>query len=199
MEEAEEKPEGRLSARDWERAALAALVDGGMAAVTVPRLAQALGVTKGSFYWHFKSVDALLEAALARWEQAFTDGRLEAFAAIAEPRQRLRPWSDETRTDHAAQRLHLAIAAASAHPLVRPVFARVAAKRIDFIARTLEEMGFAPAVARRRAFLMHAAYLGYLQLSQRAPELLGDAEERAMLVDEAFDLLTSAGLAPAEE
>src|SRR3546814_7480606 len=67
---AAEKPErkGRLSAEDWAQAALDLIAEHGVAAVAVEPLARRLGVTKGSFYWHFQSRDALLQAALARWE-----------------------------------------------------------------------------------------------------------------------------------
>ena len=51
------------------RAARRALLTGGPAAVRVEPLAAALGVTKGSFYWHFADRGALLEALLAEWEE----------------------------------------------------------------------------------------------------------------------------------
>ena len=41
----------------------------GLAAVAVEPLAARLGATKGSFYWHFRNRDAMLEAALQRWER----------------------------------------------------------------------------------------------------------------------------------
>jgi len=59
----------RLSADDWARAALELIAEQGVAAVAVEPLARRLGVTKGSFYWHFRSRDALLQAAIERWEQ----------------------------------------------------------------------------------------------------------------------------------
>ena len=59
---------GRLSAEDWAQAALDLIAEQGVAAVAVEPLARRLGVTKGSFYWHFPSRDALLQAALERWE-----------------------------------------------------------------------------------------------------------------------------------
>src|SRR3546814_2778554 len=67
---ASDKPErkGRLSAEDWAQAALDLIAENGVAAVAVEPLARRLGVTKGSFYWHFPSRDALLQAALERWE-----------------------------------------------------------------------------------------------------------------------------------
>ena len=46
---------GRLSADDWAQAALEQIAEQGVAAVAVEPLARRLGVTKGSFYWHFPS------------------------------------------------------------------------------------------------------------------------------------------------
>ena len=53
----------RLSADDWAQAALDLIAEQGVSAVAVEPLARRLGVTKGSFYWHFPSRDALLQAA----------------------------------------------------------------------------------------------------------------------------------------
>ena len=58
----------RLSADDWAQAALDMIAEQGVGSVAVEPLARRLGVTKGSFYWHFPSRDALLQAALERWE-----------------------------------------------------------------------------------------------------------------------------------
>src|SRR3954447_26624309 len=59
------------TAEDWELAALEAIREGGLAAVAVEPLARRLGVTKGSFYWHFKDRAALLDAAIHRWEHHY--------------------------------------------------------------------------------------------------------------------------------
>ena len=53
---------------DWLKAARLALIHGGPSAVRVEILARDLHVTKGSFYWHFKNREALLEALLREWE-----------------------------------------------------------------------------------------------------------------------------------
>jgi AcrR family transcriptional regulator len=60
-------PKSRLSREHWIEAALDALGEGGVAAVAVEPLAARLGVTKGSFYWHFADVDAFLGALAERW------------------------------------------------------------------------------------------------------------------------------------
>jgi AcrR family transcriptional regulator len=58
-----------LGRDDWLKAARLALLQGGVEAVRVERLARTLNVTKGSFYWHFKDRTELLEALLREWEE----------------------------------------------------------------------------------------------------------------------------------
>jgi len=64
--------EPTLTAADWTEAALQLIAELGPAGLTVPGLAARLGVTKGSFYWHFRSLTELLQKALERWEQRTT-------------------------------------------------------------------------------------------------------------------------------
>lgn len=58
----------RLRREDWIAAAREALIKSGVDNVKVEKLAHQLGVTRGSFYWHFKSRNELLDAVLADWE-----------------------------------------------------------------------------------------------------------------------------------
>ena len=62
----------QLQRQDWIKAGLKVLAQSGADAVLVPRLAAALKVTKGSFYWHFTSRDDLLEAMIAEWREHAT-------------------------------------------------------------------------------------------------------------------------------
>ena len=57
-----------LGREDWLKAARMALLRGGVEAVRVEKLARALNVTKGSFYWHFKDREDLLNVLLREWE-----------------------------------------------------------------------------------------------------------------------------------
>jgi AcrR family transcriptional regulator len=59
----------RLAKEDWLKAARLALLHHGPDGVRVEPLAKQLGVTKGSFYWHFKDRSDLLEALLKEWEE----------------------------------------------------------------------------------------------------------------------------------
>jgi AcrR family transcriptional regulator len=58
-----------LSRNDWLKAARLGLLTGGVEAVRVEKLARNLGVTKGSFYWHFKDREELLDLLLREWEE----------------------------------------------------------------------------------------------------------------------------------
>jgi AcrR family transcriptional regulator len=62
-----------LERDDWLRAARLALLKGGASEVRVERLARDLRVTKGSFYWHFKGREELLELLLREWEGEFPE------------------------------------------------------------------------------------------------------------------------------
>jgi AcrR family transcriptional regulator len=59
----------KLTRDDWLDAAFGAVVEGGFDAVRVLTLAQRLGVTRGSFYWHFADHAALVDALLQLWRE----------------------------------------------------------------------------------------------------------------------------------
>jgi AcrR family transcriptional regulator len=63
----------RTPRTSWIEEGLRALGVGGPDAVRVEKLAQALGVTKGGFYWHFEDRPALLEEMLDAWERLVVD------------------------------------------------------------------------------------------------------------------------------
>jgi AcrR family transcriptional regulator len=67
----------RLSREDWLAKAIDVLARQGSAKMGVDALADALGVTKGSFYWHFKDRSDFVEALLEYWLQAFTTNVIE--------------------------------------------------------------------------------------------------------------------------
>lgn len=180
----------RLGREDWELAAIDAIAAGGLAAVAVEPLAASLGVTKGSFYAHFRSRRELVDAALARWEGSHG-------ASLADP----------SAIDNAAQRLeHVMLAAVafsqsgdpSVHvkllgelhdPAARAAVARVDARRIARLTTTYRDVGFSPQRAKRRAHLAYATYVGLLQLAQDEPKKRLGTGEIAALVRELHEPL----------
>src|SRR5690606_3393574 len=120
---------GRLSAVDWAQAALDLVAEQGIAAVAVEPLARRLGVTKGSFYWHFPSRDALLQAALERWERVEQEDVFGQLEGIADPRERLRALFQLVAHEAKSHVIYSELLRALDHPAVAPVIGRVSQRR----------------------------------------------------------------------
>ena len=71
----------RTPRASWVAEGLKALGVGGPDAVRIERLAEALGVTRGGFYWHFDGRSALLEEMLDAWERLVVDEVIERVEA----------------------------------------------------------------------------------------------------------------------
>src|SRR5499427_11068376 len=59
----------QLSAQDWLDQGLKTLAASGFTALKAEPLAKALGVSRGSFYWHFADVGAFHAAILKHWRE----------------------------------------------------------------------------------------------------------------------------------
>jgi AcrR family transcriptional regulator len=153
----------RLSKEQWTDAALAAMAAQGAAGINVEQLARTLDTTKGSFYHHFENRHALLDAALARWEQIIESDLIEA-DVIADPRERLIESSIAGVDTSFDGFVELALASSIDDPAVAQALRRVNARRIDYLSTVLEELGVAPRLTRARAIGGLATYLGLYQL-----------------------------------
>lgn len=147
----------RVSSGDWCAAGLVLLRDEGVDAVTVDGLCQRLQRTKGSFYHHFRDLDAYLAALLARWEEELTE------APIREAGQEADPGRRGARLDSAVRDLDHGLdgavrAWARRDPRARAAMARVDRRRIDYIAALYRESGRRQ--PRLLAELEYAAFVG---------------------------------------
>jgi AcrR family transcriptional regulator len=191
--------EGRVRARrrktpeDWADAALAAIAEGGLAAVAVEPLAVRLGTTKGSFYWHFANREALLEAALALWEERTTTAILrEVEQAFLDPADRFRLLVIRVVDLAEKDPIGPALASSAGHPLVGPVLSRVTRTRVDAVVSLFTELGFSPDEARSRALLAYSAYLGHSLLVHSTPEVLPEGgDPRRAYLDHVLRTLTT--------
>ncbi|MFB7784904.1 TetR/AcrR family transcriptional regulator [Streptomyces vinaceus] len=160
----------RLTADDWADAALAALVERGLAAVAVEPLAARLGTTKGSFYWHFANRDALVAAALARWEESSTERIIRAMeAGEPDPAARLDALLRGATVAVVDDPKEVRLLAAGDHPEVAAALARVTERRVGYLAHLFELLGFPAPEARRRGLLAYTSYLGHAQLAHAVP------------------------------
>lgn len=156
---------GRLKAEDWAQAALEVIAEHGVAAVAVEPLARRLGVTKGSFYWHFPSRDALLQAALERWEQVEEETVYGSVEAVPDPRERLRALFLVVAHEARSHIIYSELLKALDHPIVKPVIERVSGRRLDYLTASFRQAGMNRTDAQHRARLAYAAYVGFLQLN----------------------------------
>jgi AcrR family transcriptional regulator len=173
----------RLERADWERAAVDAIARGGVAAVAVEPLAAQLHVTKGSFYWHFADRDALVKAALARWEREETREVIAALSRIADPGERMSRVLRSGFVGRLGGSVDAALLADAGDPLVAPVLRRVTAARLRYTTAAFRALGFRGRTADQRALLAYAAYVGHFALQRAAPNALPRGTGAASYVD----------------
>ena len=153
----------RLSYDDWVDGSLDLLAREGVEAIKISRLCQELGVTKGSFYWHFDDIEQLMAAMADRWSAAHRGAvrelgnfaslpiqqRIQRTAAILVNR---RPWLVET-TVREWSRSNTKVA-----DTVRALDQQI----LDTVKATMLELGFSEDQALLRAAAVFRIGLGVL-------------------------------------
>ena len=170
-----------LTPDDWARAALKTIARGGIDSVAVETVAAELGATKGSFYWHFKDRDALIQAALDKWEQRRTEAVIEDFEREPDPAARLKKILGAGFEFGPTDRAEIVLLANPEHPAAVRAVRRVAERRITYIAEQLEKLGWNEAEALDRAVVLYEVYVGYMQMAHVTPHLVSDAARRRQL------------------
>jgi AcrR family transcriptional regulator len=151
-----------MGREDWVRAAITAFRQGGRGAVRVDVLARAAGITRGSFYHHFRDRAELLDAILEAWEQETRDVIRQA-RREASPAERLRAFfrrAQQTEQEFPPDVEILAWAREDAD--VAALARKVERRRMNFIRRELENAGLSGAEARRRAEVAYLATQGWV-------------------------------------
>ena len=183
MTTAQKKPErATLSAEDWEREALELIAEQGVQALAVEPLARRMGITKGSFYWHFSGRESLLQQALERWEEHDSRNLAQSLGEIEDPRERLVSFFRRVGKEKLTHEVYSELCAAAGHPQVEPVLERVAERRMTHLSASFREMGLPGLEAKHQARLTYSVYLGFLQLQRQhqTPSLSSDEFEAYM-------------------
>ena len=158
--------------QQWLVAGLEALRKGGVGGVRVERLAADLGITKGSFYWHFRDRGDLLGALLEHWSHEMTDLEFERLQSMpAGLEGRLRALAEDV-LEKGMGRYDPAIRAwARSDRKVAAAVAQVDRRRVRALTGLFESGGFAAADAKTRARLFYTFLLGEPQVRSpaRAP------------------------------
>lgn len=174
-----------LTPDDWIAAATEVLVDQGIDHVRIDVLAGQLGVTRGSFYWHFRDREDLLRRVLQAWHDSATEGltrRLEG--ASSDPREQLRDVASlpfRGRAAARAARIELAIRAwARRDAMAARAVDEADASRIGYHAQLFSALGFPVAEARLRAFMLYSCEVAESVLSRQGNA--AQKQERAAFV-----------------
>jgi AcrR family transcriptional regulator len=171
------REKGSLTSADWINAAIDVLVASGVADLKVERLAASLGVSKGSFYWHFQNRDDLLDQVLEQWSRV----------ACYDQTKRI----DGEEPDPARRLLRFMLLPLSSERATRMADLELAimgwARRDPRAHALLREIGVSDAKAQARA---HEAYasIRYVSLRRDLPvderrELIGRVHGRVVQID----------------
>ena len=144
----------RLRPEDWLDAAQRRLIHGGIDAVKIGPLAADLTVTRGSFYWHFRDRNHLLQTLLSHW---LVGG--DAASGMEEFVRLVHLWIDESEFDPALESAMRDWARTSDD--VAAVVKAVDEERIAYIKRIFLDFGYGEDEAFIRARITYFHQVGY--------------------------------------
>ena len=185
----------KTTREDWLRVALGVLARQGVGAVTVLDLGERLGVSRSSFYWHFRNRGDLLDALLERWESQNTRSIVRQSEAPAGSINEaicnlFRCWVDP---DLFSPKLDFAVREwARRSEKVRIALDRSDAERAAAIRAMFERHGYGGNDALARARVLYYMQIGYYALDVEEP-----MEARLKLTPHYLE--TFSGVAPREE
>ena len=160
----------RLGRDDWIRGALELLSTAGVEKVKIVPLAARLGVTSGSFYWHFTNRRQLYNELLEYWEQEMTDNAIEQAKHFqGPPKERILLLMEQVMATGMA-RYDLAIWHwAQSDAAAQTVFQRTLDKRFAFAVWMFRQAGFGKVQAETRGRMMVVYMMGESTLIPDAP------------------------------
>ena len=166
----------QLSAKDWLDQGLRTLARDGFTALKAEPLAKAMGVSRGSFYWHFADVEAFHAAILKLWREVAAEriiADVDAAAGKDDAPQLLlqRVFGEKLALENAVRRW------AMVDPAARAAVQAIDKRRLNYVEGLLRNAGFSRDVARARAQILYWAYLGFALLDRPPPA----TEQRAIL------------------
>jgi AcrR family transcriptional regulator len=149
----------QLSADDWIKQGLKALARSGFTALKADPLAKAMGVSRGSFYWHFADLGTFHAAVLKRWREIAAEQIIaDVEAGGGEPMKALLQRSFGARLDLERAVRNWAAFDSAAQGAVRAIDRR----RVDYIETLLTTRGgLEPGTAQARAQILYWTFLGF--------------------------------------
>lgn len=160
----------RRSREDWITAGLAEVGNVGVDQLRLDRIAADLGVTKGSFYWHFKDRDELLAAIVDGWEARCTEDVISAIDRTGrDPRDRAKQLWQLTAGAPDIQ-AELAIRDwARRSDMITSRVQRVDDRRMAYVRSLLADLGVPRHELAARSLLAYSLLLGYYLIATSQP------------------------------
>jgi AcrR family transcriptional regulator len=149
----------QLSARDWLDQGLKTLAARGYTALKAEPLAKAMGVSRGSFYWHFADIGAFHAAILKHWRDVAAEriiANLEAAKGAENPLHLLlrQAFSGKLALERAVRNW------ATFDAVARNAVQAIDRRRLGYLEELLKEADFPDEVAAARAQILYWAFLG---------------------------------------
>ncbi|MEH2623594.1 AcrR family transcriptional regulator [Bradyrhizobium sp. AZCC 1719] len=159
----------QLSAKDWLDQGLKTLATRGFTALKAEPLAKTMGVSRGSFYWHFADIGAFHAAILARWHEVAAEqiiANVEAASKDENPLALLlrRVFGERLMLERAVRTW------ASVEPAARAAVQAIDRRRLGYVEGLLTQSGLSTDVARARAQILYWAFLGFALSDQPLPK-----------------------------
>jgi AcrR family transcriptional regulator len=159
----------QLSAKDWLDQGLKTLARSGFTALKAEPLAKAMGVSRGSFYWHFADIGAFHAAILKYWREVAAE---QIIANIEGASDHDNPIAVLVRQAFGGRlALENAVRSWATHdPVARSAVQAIDRRRLGYMEGLLRTSGHSPDVARARAQILYWAFLGFASSDKPLPE-----------------------------
>ncbi|OBF84999.1 TetR family transcriptional regulator [Mycobacterium sp. 852002-51163_SCH5372311] len=176
------KPQSRLTVEDWLQAGYDLLAEHGVRALKVERLCQRVGVTRGSFYWHFEDMESYRAALVESWNAFLEDDRrsLAELDALP-PRERLSAMMTALTSPQHWMLERAMREWARTDPVAAANIRAADGRLLRSVTKAYADYGFSPADAKLRAELTFAAGIGLLHLAGSAAQAQKAAQRERFL------------------
>ena len=166
----------QLSVKDWLDQGLKALAKSGFTALKAEPLAKALGVSRGSFYWHFADIAAFHAAILEHWREVAAEqiiANVEAASRDENPLRVLlrRVFGEKLVLEKAVRSW------ATVDPTARAAVQAIDRRRLSYVESLLTQSGLPAEVASARAQILYWTFFGFALSDQSLPK----AKQQAVL------------------
>lgn len=173
----------KLNKTQWLDHGLETLAQSGFTALKADKLVKTLGVSRGSFYWHFKNLADFHESLLKRWQDVMVHNIIQELES-----------QENSATTKLNQLISLAVTSdqslekairawALNNPKVQTIANHIDQQRLEYIQSLLKSIGLNKDAALIRARVIYCGYLGQLMLSDSPSK-----SQKKALVDELIDI-----------